>query len=59
MRSVRLKISYLEEELRFYGKEHFEWTISIHNYVKIENFSNREAARHNHMGEKNLTKDNF
>ena len=43
----------LEEELRFYGKEHFDWTISIHNFVKIENFSNLEAARHNHMGEKN------
>ena len=47
------------EELRFYGKEHFEWTISIHQYLKIENFWNLEVAGHYHMGQKNLTIHHF
>ena len=52
-------LSNIKEELRFYRKEYFESTISIHQYVKIENFWNLEAAGHYHMGQKNLTIDHF
>ena len=35
------------------------WKISIHQYVKIENVWNLEAAGHYHRGQKNLTIDHF
>ena len=53
------KISNIGEELRFYRKEHFEWTIWIHQFVKTEKSWNLEAVGYYKMGQKNLTIDHF